>query len=106
MKATEFDRAWRLALSPADLTDADDSPLHGCGLPDFSPVRVPIEAVAKLLRWQAVYIGRGEGQPKYDGDELENMRKILVYPSRRVEIIPTTITCPHCGEHVNLSTQN
>lgn len=87
MLKAEFDAAWRLATSSMDLTPWDMSPLDGCGLPGFEPVRVPIEAVARLLRWQCVYMFRQEGQPTYDGEELENCRRILVYPSKKVEII-------------------
>ena len=104
MLAKEFDAAWRLALSDEEI-NADETPLHGCLLPDFQPVRVPLEAVAKLLR-ELKYIGHKPNAPRYDGEELENYRRGLVYPNKRVTVIPHTLACPNCGGRVNLSTTN
>jgi len=100
MLKEQFERAFRLAISDDDLSRFDDSPLFGCGLPGFDPVQVPIEAVAKFLRWQCVFISGEPGQPQYDGEELEYCRRPLVWPSRRVEVIDQETHCPHCGEIV------
>lgn len=101
MLKEQFDRAFRLAISDQDLSGFDDSPMFGCGLPGFDPVQVPIEAVARFLRWQCVFISREPGQPQYDGEELEYCRRLLVWPSRRVEVIDRETRCPHCGQIVS-----
>lgn len=85
MTGSEFAAAWKLALSSVDLDKFDDIALDGVGLSGFQPVVVPIEAVARFLRWQCVYIFGGG----YDGEELERCRRLLVRPSRRVEILKT-----------------
>jgi len=93
MLKDQFDRAFAIARSKADLSQVDDSILFGYGLPDFAPVTVPIETVAKTIRWQALQFN---GQ--WDTEELEACRRAFVYPSRRVEVFETEIKCPHCGE--------
>jgi len=71
MTKQEFHEAWQIASSDRDLTYVDDTPLHGCGLPDFQRISCTIEQVAKLLRWQCCCIFGG-----YDGEELAEMGRI------------------------------
>jgi hypothetical protein len=97
MKASEFAMALAIAKSNTDLSQIDDSPLFGYGLSDFQPVVVSLEQVAKTIRWQAEYIFGG-----WDEMEIQNLRRAFVYPMRRVEIIPTSTTCPHCGEEIKI----
>lgn len=53
MTKQQFDRAYKLARSRANLAHVDMSHLHGFALPDFKPTVTTIEAVAALMRWQA-----------------------------------------------------
>lgn len=43
--AKDFDR---------NLSDVDDSNLYGFGLREFRPTHTTLEAVAKIIRWQAL----------------------------------------------------
>lgn len=100
MKKEDFDLAFAIARSDIDLSQVDDSALFGYGLPEFEPVTVPVEAVAKTLRWQAYKLN---GQ--WDTTELNACRKLFVWPSRRVEVFNTSIKCPHCGLPFQLTPQ-
>lgn len=44
-----------------DLSSVDDSAVFGCGLPNFKPVFVTVDQVAKFVRWQCGYIYGGSG---------------------------------------------
>lgn len=59
MTKNEFSAAVKLAKSNADLSNIDDSHLHGCALSDFQPVYTSLEAVAKLLQWQCRFLNGG-----------------------------------------------
>lgn len=37
-----------------DLSNVDDTNLFGFGLPTFAPVYTTLQAVAKVIRWQAL----------------------------------------------------
>lgn len=55
MTLAQFQKAFAIANDASiDLSDVDDSILFGCGLPRFKPVHTTLEAVAKLIRWQAM----------------------------------------------------
>ena len=55
MNKAEFQKAWEIAKDvKRDLTMFDTGALFGFGLSDFEPVAVPIEAIARTLRWQAL----------------------------------------------------
>lgn len=56
MTKNEFNEAFKIAKDfNIDLSNVDDSMLYGCGLPHYRfPVYVTKEAVAKLIRWQAL----------------------------------------------------
>jgi hypothetical protein len=69
MTKPQFDRAYKLARSNANLTHVDQSHLEGFALPDFKPTFTTIEAVAALMRWQA-YIWNGT----WDSVALDEIR--------------------------------
>jgi hypothetical protein len=52
MHKTEFQKAYEIAVSKQSLENVDFDALLGFGRPDFKPVKVPIEAVASVIRWQ------------------------------------------------------
>jgi len=55
MTLAQFQKAFAIANDASiDLSNVDDSILFGCGLPRFKPVHTTLEAVAKLIRWQAM----------------------------------------------------
>ena len=71
MTTKQFAQAVKLAESNSDLSKYDYDNLYGCGLPDFKPVHTTIEAVAKLVQYQArTFAGT------WDAVELDNMAKI------------------------------
>ncbi len=79
MNKAEFKRVFALAKSDADLSDVDDSPLHGCALPEFQPVATTVEMVAKLVRWQ--------GQDLFGGWDMEAVNEVHEIGRRRFLII-------------------
>ena len=55
MTLAQFQKAFAIANDASiDLSNVDDSILFGCGLLQFEPVYTTLEAVAKLIRWQAM----------------------------------------------------
>jgi hypothetical protein len=55
MTLQQFQEAFAIAKDFArDLSNVDDSVLYGYGLPNFKPVHTTLEAVAKVIRWQAL----------------------------------------------------
>jgi hypothetical protein len=55
MTLVQFQKAFAIANDVSiDLSNVDDSILFGCGLPRFKPVHTTLEAVAKMIRWQAM----------------------------------------------------
>lgn len=55
MTLAQFQKAFAIANDTSiDLSTVDDTILFGCGLPRFEPVHTTLEAVAKLIRWQAM----------------------------------------------------
>lgn len=68
MNKMEFKAAFEIANSDKDLSGVDDSPLFGCGLKGFQPVHTTLEAVAKLVRYQALYLNGN-----WDMAEVDNM---------------------------------
>ena len=79
MTKDEFTRVFALADSDTDLSEVDDTPLHGCGLPGFQTVSATVEMVAKLVRWQGQYMLGG-----WDMDAVNEVRQL---GRRRFEII-------------------
>ena len=81
MTRAQFSEAVKIATSDRDLSNVDDSSLHGCGLPEFHQVHTTVEMVAKLVRWQCCGIFAAD--TIVDSQELDNMawiarRKFLV----------------------------
>lgn len=57
MTKTEFKKVWNRANKDVDtLYTIDDSILHGCALPDFTPVSVSVEVAAIFLRRHAMQL--------------------------------------------------
>lgn len=55
MTLNQFQAAFAIAKDTnRDLSNVDDSLLYGFGLPSFRPVHTTLEAVAKIIRWQAL----------------------------------------------------
>ena len=52
MTKTELAAALKLSLTDAELENVEIDIFYGFGLPDFTPVYVTLEQVAKLIRWQ------------------------------------------------------
>ena len=71
MNAAQFKKAFSLADSDRCLDNVDDTHLFGYGLPDFKPVFTTIEAVAKVIRWQARYLNG-----KWDQNELNEIARL------------------------------
>lgn len=73
MTKNEFNEAFKIAKDfNIDLTNVDNSNLYGCGLPHFRyPVYTTLEAVAALIRWQAM---RFDGQ--WDAEALDEVAQI------------------------------
>jgi hypothetical protein len=72
MTLVQFRKAFAIADDQSiDLSNVDDSILYGCGLPEFKPVYTTLEAVAKLIRWQALQFN---GQ--WDAQELDEVATI------------------------------
>lgn len=69
MTKDQFSAALAIAKSKVDLSNVDDTILDGCGLPDFKPVTVSLEACAKCIRWHAFCLN---GQ--IDSEALNDMR--------------------------------
>ena len=53
MTKQEFSQALEIAKSDRDLSNIDNSVIFGYGLPDFKPVHVTLEMVAKEIRWNS-----------------------------------------------------
>ena len=71
MTTKQFAQSVKLVESGADLSAFDYDNLIGCGLPDFKPVFTTIEAVARLVCYQArTFAGT------WDAVELDNMARI------------------------------
>ena len=72
MTRSEFNRAFRLAdKRDVELSDADDSHLHGCALPAFTRTPTTIAPVAKMIRWHCLMLN-GE----WDHDALHELQSI------------------------------
>lgn len=79
MTVPEFKLCWAIAQDKTiDLSAYDDTPLFGCGLPEFTGAMVPAGAVAKLLRWQCQLIFGG-----WDMAEFQNCRVICLRKGQR-----------------------
>lgn len=78
MTKAQFARAFKIAESDIDLSDIDDSILHGCALHTFKPVSTTIEVVAKMIRWQARYLD-GKGWDQNELQELQHCFKKNVF---------------------------
>ena len=71
MTKQQFDKAVTIACGQQDLSQVDDSVLHGCALPHFQPATITLEAAAKFIRWHATCLN---GQ--VDSEALNEMRNL------------------------------
>ena len=69
MTSKEFKQAFKLAASDEDLSAADIDCFFGFGLGDFKRMSCTLSQVARLIRWQAQYLGGG-----WDADALTEMK--------------------------------
>lgn len=78
MTKQEFSRAFDIAADTnIDLSDVSYDHLHGCGLPDFQRTTTTIMPVARLIRWQCLYIGHSIGAPpSWDEEALGELKQI------------------------------
>ena len=80
MNQKQFCDAVRIAKSDVDLSHADIDIMYGCGLPDFDPVCVTLEQVARHIRWQAQCM-----DGTWNSEELSEVQRI---GRRKFIIIP------------------
>ena len=61
MTTNQFTTAYQLYVSTPDIAirDGDLDVFYGFGLPDFDPVVCRLVDVARLIGWQAQYLGGG-----------------------------------------------
>jgi inorganic pyrophosphatase/exopolyphosphatase len=71
MNTQEFKAAFAIAKSSQDLSHVDTSHLFGYALKDFQPTATTLEAVAAIMRWQALYFNGNWNQ-----EELDEIRQI------------------------------
>jgi hypothetical protein len=80
MTKHEFNQAIALAKDIDVILSGDIDQFLGFGLPDFTPICVTVQQVARLIRWQA---GR------FDGTwDTEAITEVWVYGRGRFNIIP------------------
>jgi hypothetical protein len=72
MTLNQFQQAFAIAKDfNRDLTNVDDTMLYGFGLSSFKPVYTTLEAVAKIIRWQALqFNGEWNGEALNEVVEL------------------------------------
>lgn len=72
MTKNQFDAAFNIAKNVSiDLTNVDSSHMFGYGLPNFNPVHVTLEQVAKEIRHHALQFN-GE----WDGEALNEVANL------------------------------
>jgi hypothetical protein len=86
MNKAQLAKALNVARSDFDLSGVDDSPLHGCALPDFGPVVVSLRCVARLLRDFKMLNG------EMDETELQPVYTALL--SRKITVLDENIVVP------------
>lgn len=79
MTKKQAEAAFKIANSNADLSQVDDSTLFGCGLSEFKPTYTTLEAVAKMMRWQA---------QKFNGNwDMEALHELTVIGRKKFLIL-------------------
>jgi len=78
MNANEFKAAFAIATSNKDLTDVSFDHLYGYGLKDFEPVSTTLDAIAKVMRWQALYMNGTWDQEELDTIRIVGRKKFIV----------------------------
>lgn len=78
MNAAEYKAAFAIADDTSiDLSGEDISIFDGYGLPDFKPVVATLRQVARLMRWQALYMMTKPGASRWDAEELTSIRNLF-----------------------------
>ena len=78
MNRAQFKKAIDLAMSKAELSLVDFDVFFGFGLDDFKPVYCTIEQVARLIRWQALYLDGGIDQEALDEIAAAGRSKFII----------------------------
>ena len=78
MDAKEFKMAFALAKSNADFSNVNIDHLSGYGLKDFQPVTTTLEAVAKIMRWQALHFNGSWDMEELDGIKYVGKKKFEI----------------------------
>lgn len=78
MTKNEMVRAYRVALSDKDLSTEDISIFEGYGLPSFEKVYTTINAVACLIRWQAVMMNGNVDSEELDAIATIGRKKFII----------------------------
>jgi hypothetical protein len=68
MNKHEAKAAFQIACSDADLSNVDNDVIIGYGLPNFTPVNVTLEMVAKEMRHHAMQLNG-----KWDSEALQQV---------------------------------
>lgn len=71
MTKQQWDAAVQLVRTGKDFSNIDDSPLHGCALPNFAPVTITLECAAKFIQWHCLQING-----TFDQEALTELREI------------------------------
>lgn len=78
MNKAEFKRAFAVASSDQNLTNVDMGHLFGFGLRDFQPVSTTVEAVARMMRWQAHQMNGGWDEQALDEIRVAGRTRFIV----------------------------
>ena len=80
MNKKEFTEILEIAQdSRIDLTDVDETILHGCALPDFQyPVFTTRKQVAKLVRWDCMLFNGEIGSEELNQIGIIGKRKFII----------------------------
>jgi hypothetical protein len=86
MTTAQLRLARTLAESDTDLSHVDMDILYGFGLPDFQPVTVGIETVARCMRWQCQMFNGGWDERQYNEDLPHYQRNVRIATAERPEL--------------------
>lgn len=84
MNTNEFKKAFHIAKSNADLSTVSIDHLYGYGLKSFEPVTTTLEAIAAVMRWQAL---------RFDGSwDMDEINDIKILGKKKFEVIDGEFT--------------
>lgn len=73
MTKAEAAEALKIARSTEDLSAHEINLFDGYGLWEFQAVHCTVKQVARLIRWQCLYIAKRLGGPDMDADEFNEL---------------------------------